>query len=273
MTVIETPAPAALGAPVSRLCTAASLRSHCHLRWRDALGLPPNVHRKLWEYTWIAAAAEEAGMLAPGRRGLGFGIGREPLAAGFAARGVAVLATDAPSAISIRQGWHATGQFAQERLAAFHPGLIDREAFDRLVTFRAVDMTSVPRDLRGFDFCWSSCALEHLGSLRAGLDFIEASLRTLRPGGLALHTTEFNLDDGGTTLETTGLSLYRRRELLPFLQKLADRGHDVWPVSLDPGDEPEDRYVDAPPFSPVHLKVLIEGFRCTSIGLGIRRRA
>ena len=40
--------------------------------------------------------------------------------------------------------------------------------FDQLVTFRPVDMTAIPDDLAGFDFCWSSCALEHLGSLAAG---------------------------------------------------------------------------------------------------------
>jgi len=31
----------------------------------------------------------------------------------------------------------------------------------------------LPADLTGFDFCWSICALEHLGTIAQGLDFIK----------------------------------------------------------------------------------------------------
>ena len=57
--------------------------------------------------------------------------------------------------------------------------------------FRAVDMNDIPPDLRGFDFTWSSCALEHLGTLRAGADFVVEQMTCLRPGGVAVHTTEY----------------------------------------------------------------------------------
>ena len=67
------------------------------------------------------------------------------------------------------------------------------DEFRRLVDFRYCDMNNISSDLHEFDFCWSCCALEHLGSLSAGLRFIERSLDTLRPGGWAVHTTEFNL--------------------------------------------------------------------------------
>ena len=55
-------------------------------------------------------------------------------------------------------------------------------------------MNHLPDDLRGFDFTWSSCALEHLGTLAAGADFVVAQMDCLRPGGVAVHTTEFLVD-------------------------------------------------------------------------------
>ena len=54
-------------------------------------------------------------------------------------------------------------------------------------------MNAVPDDLGRFDLVWSSCALEHLGTPQAGLDFIMRTLDLLEPGGLAVHTTELEL--------------------------------------------------------------------------------
>ncbi len=54
------------------------------------------LHRKMWEWLFIAEALRERGMLAAGRRGLGFGVGQDPLVALFAAEGCDVVATDQP---------------------------------------------------------------------------------------------------------------------------------------------------------------------------------
>jgi hypothetical protein len=47
-------------------------------------GKPVPSHRKLWEWCYIAQVLWERGLLQPGRPGLGFGVGHEPLAALFA---------------------------------------------------------------------------------------------------------------------------------------------------------------------------------------------
>ena len=65
--------------------------------------------------------------------------------------------------------------------------LCDAEQFNRLVSFREIDMNAIPSDLRVFDFCWSLCAFEHLGSIRQGLAFVIISVALLRPGGVAVH--------------------------------------------------------------------------------------
>jgi hypothetical protein len=81
----------------SQMCAHASLTSPALRVWSERLrpvwdpaGDDPKplvMHRKMWEWLFIAEALHEREMLEPGRRGLGFGVGREPLVALFAARG------------------------------------------------------------------------------------------------------------------------------------------------------------------------------------------
>lgn len=132
-------------------------------------------------------------------------------------------------------------------------------------------MNAIPEALRGFDFCWSACALEHLGSLEAGARFVESSLRTLAPGGVAVHTTEFNLSSNDDTVDAGHTVIYRRRDLEALAERLRARGHHVEPLDFDPGSGVLDRYVDVPPFlAEPHLRLRLERFDCTSIGLIVR---
>jgi hypothetical protein len=83
------------------------------------------------------------------------------------------------------KGWMNTDQHATTIDMLFMPHLIDRLTFDRNVALRYVDMKAIPSDLKDYDFCWSVCALEHLGSIAEGLAFVRNSPATLRPGGVA----------------------------------------------------------------------------------------
>lgn len=212
-----------------------------------------------------------ADAIRPGARALGFGVGTEPLPAMLAANGVEVVATDAPAELSHAQGWQSTNQHAADLMQLHRPALLDEEAFRARVSFRPVDMNAIPGDLRGFDACWSSCCFEHLGGIAQGLDFVENSLETLRPGGVAVHTTEFNLRSNEGTLETPGLCFFRRRDIEGLLDRLAARGHRVWPLNLHPGDAPLDAHIDLPPYSLPHLKLENMGEISTSIGLVVQR--
>ena len=86
-------------------------------RWCDAVGYPQHyANRKLWEFAYISQCLEALELLEPGRRGLGFGVGREPLVAAFANRGVEVTATDlAPTAREAR-GWVRSGQHVDSEI-------------------------------------------------------------------------------------------------------------------------------------------------------------
>lgn len=252
----------------SPVCRQADFETPWFAWWTASLGEGLRYHRKLWEFVFIAQALHERGLLRMGARGLGFGVGQEPLPAYFASRGCRIVATDLDAEAAADTGWIETAQHAAGVEPLQRPHLCPPEVLIDRVAFRSADMTAIPADLTGFDFCWSACALEHLGSIAAGLDFIEASLETLRPGGVAVHTTEFNLVSDEDTVDHQGTVLFRARDLRALAERLTARGHHVAPLDLAPGDAPLDRYLDLPPYNPEpHLKLALEGFETTSVGL------
>jgi len=256
----------------SRPCRQADFETRWLPYWADRLGERLRYHRKLWEFVFIAQALHERRLLRAGSRGLGFGVGREPLVAYFAARGCRITATDMAPEQAADAGWTTTDQHAEGKAALARPDLCEPDVFETSVDFRVVDMNVVPDDLTGHDFCWSACALEHLGSLEAGMAFIERSMDTLTPGGFAVHTTELNLTSDVYSLETGGTVLYRRRDLIALAERLTAAGHTVAPLDFDAGGGPIDTFVDVPPYGPEpHLRLALGGFATTSFGLIIQK--
>jgi SAM-dependent methyltransferase len=263
-----------LAAPTSQLCTAAQFREPEYRAWCEAIGEAPMLNRKIWEWVYVLQVLDRHGMLAPGRRGLGFGCGREPLAAAMAARGCEIVATDLDAAAEATKDWTGSNQHAAQLADLNERGLCDPESFRRRVSFRAADMNAIPADLADFDFVWSSCALEHLGSLAHGHRFVVNAMRCLKPGGVAVHTTEFNLSSNFSTVEGHNLVLYRRADVEHLVRTLERDGHAVAPLNLNPGREPLDRYVDLPSKRPEpYLRLKLDRFVFTSLGLVVRRAA
>lgn len=184
-----------------------------YVTWCETLRQPPLKHRKLWEWCYILQVLDKADMFRAGRRGLGFGVGHEPIAAYAAAQGCDIVATDLSSREARAGDWRDTGQHADRLGDLNDEGLCPTDVFERGVSFRPVDMRAIPTDPRQFDFSWSSCAMEHLGSLEGGLEFFENQVACLRPGGVGVHTTEFNVTPAGPTLETGPTVLYQRQHL------------------------------------------------------------
>jgi hypothetical protein len=196
---------------------------------------------------------------------------------------VEIAATDAAPEQAQSSAWIDTNQHSTHVDSLFMPHLVDRMTFDRNVALRYVDMNAIPADLQGYDFCWSICALEHLGSIANGLAFIRNSLNTLRPGGLAIHTTEFNFLDDEKTIDNWPTVLFQRRHFLELAKQLTTDGHLVAPMDFGIGNKPLDKFIDVPPFahdfpaairdewgpSAPHLKISIDGFASTCFGLTI----
>lgn len=254
----------------SSLCHQAHFGFDQYRFWTKALKWRPVFYRKQWEFVYIAQVLFERGMLARGRRGIVFGAGKEPLPALFASFGAEILATDQPTEAAAASGWTKTDQFAYDLSALNQRGICTESMFRELVSFRSVNMTDIPTSLDcQFDFCWSACALEHLGSLQNGLDFIEDSMRVLNPGGVAVHATEFNLSSNDDTVESNDLSIYRRRDIEAFLEHMTNRGFIVSPIDWKLGEGFAETVVDLPPFGrgEPHIRLKSNGYDTTSIGL------
>ncbi|MET0370620.1 MAG: hypothetical protein ABW039_04495 [Sphingobium sp.] len=256
-------------------CTAADFQHPRYFQLCRYMHGRPQWHRKQWEWVFILHHLLEAGALRDGARAIGFGVGREPLPAVFAMAGVDVLATDAPDAIGMAGGWASAAQHSATLEDLRFPWIPD-DLFERRVAFSTADMTAIDPALSGYDFTWSACCIEHLGSLRAGLDFVRESVETcLRPGGVAVHTTEFNLSSDESTIEEGGPTvIYRRSDLLAFAEEMRGRGHEVAPFSVGPNAHGLDFHVDLPPYlSDAHLRLRLADYSCTSAGLVIRKAA
>ncbi len=240
------------------------------LRW---IGEKVLLHRKRWEFAFIAEHLNRAGVLVQGAKGIGFGVGTEPLPALFASKGCSILATDAPPGAA-DPGWEATNQWSTGIARLLRPKLISDELFRETVRFAFCDMASIPDDyINGFDFCWSACCFEHLGSLERGADFVVESIeKTLRPGGIACHTSELNVSSNVDTIESGVTVLYRLQDIEDLIARLESRGHEVLKLPFEPGLSYIDHLVDVPPYSSeVHLKMRVGAFVTTSFGLVVRR--
>ena len=244
-----------------------------HFRyWSGQLRENPRFHRKQWEFVYIAQALQERGLLAEGKRGLGFGVGTEPLVSLFARDGVQVVATDLYPDAATNRGWATTNQHATSLEVLNKRGICDPDIFAQRVELAYVDMNAISADLTDFDFNWSACCLEHLGSISNGLAFIENSLRTLKIGGWAVHTTEYNLSSNFDTLDHMDTVLFRKKDIVGFIERMRGVGHYVEPLLLHSGFS-ADNFVDLPPYrDEPHLRLRLNEYNSTSIGLILQRR-
>jgi 2-polyprenyl-3-methyl-5-hydroxy-6-metoxy-1,4-benzoquinol methylase len=270
----------------SSLSIQEDLESDWAAHWCSELKIPVVFHRKVWELVYVLQAMFENGHLKSGRRALGFGCGEEPIASYLASLGMRVTITDLEPAQAQLAGWSDTSQHAASLTQAYKPYLVPIKDYEELVDLQYVDMNDIPHGLRGYDICWSVCALEHLGSIEKGLTFIESSLETLRPGGLAVHTTEFNINPEGPTIDNWITVMFQQKHIKALAERLRAKGHYVAELDFNLGKGVMDRFVDVPPFhhdlpaeiqewigAQYHLKVGIDGFITTCIGITIRKAA
>jgi hypothetical protein len=122
-----------------------------------------------------------------------------------------------------------------------------------------------------------------LGSIDQGLRFIKESVKCLKPGGVAIHTTEFNFAYEDETLESPSCVLFRKKDFEKVAAELTTEGHDVEPLNFNVGDGPLDSFIDLPPYrdeespltagtgySPLHMKLTIGGYPSTCFGVIVR---
>lgn len=256
--------------PVSQACTQAQFRTPEFEFWCREIREPFRFSRKLWEYCYVLQALSTHGMIAPGRRGLGFAVGKEMTVAVLAARGVRVTATDLDPVASASE-WIESGQHASGLAELNDKWICPVDLFAQLVDFRTEDMNAISRDLEGYDFAWSLCAFEHLGSIEHGLNFVKNSLRCVRPGGLVVHTSELNCSSDDATEDLVTSVIFRKQDYLRLAEDLTREGHHL-EVNFNLGGGELDDYIDEVPWNDRrHLRLRLGRFVSTSFGLIIRK--
>jgi hypothetical protein len=234
--------------------------------WSAALDSAPRPHRKLWEFAAVLQAMFDRGLLTPGARALGAGVGDEPVASALAKLGLEVTATDLPDVLTA------------DRVR--RPNLLSQEAFEARVRLQPWNVLApaAPEAEGGYDIVWSCGLLSQFGDVDQALTAINHSLARLRPGGWAFHTLDFAFEAGAAD---SGDRLARQS-----IARLAQAGAGGLAPSFDLGDHPLDGYIDPPPFdasgpfaTPAlfsdrggapHLKALIGGRAVTSYLLILR---
>ncbi len=257
----------------SGLCTKHQLNSPAFRYWATQLHEEFRLHRKLWEFCFVMQSLHERGMLAEGRRGLGFAVGEEPLPALMAHLGCSVLASDLDISDERAGVWAETAQLASTLDGLNTRGLCEDTQFRERVSFRPIDMNRIPKDVTGFDFTWSSCSFEHCGSIGLGKRFLREQMKCLKPGGIAVHTTEYNLSSIDNTVDEGTTVIFRRQDIEAMIRDLQADGHEVEPLQLDLGTGEEDKHIDVFPYSDkTHLKLNLFGqYVSTSVALIIRK--
>ena len=150
---------------------------------------PAVFHRKQWEFAIIFLALRQQGFLAPDKVGLSMGSGRERLLYAIAPHVKRLVATDLyePAATWTTVRTEDPDQF----IKAEKPWAVDDS---KLLGLR-MDMRHLEFPDNTFDFCYSSCALEHIGEDDDFRQHLCEVHRVLKDGGLYVLTTEFTYGD------------------------------------------------------------------------------
>ena len=170
-----------------------------HPLWRECLDalafrapfgvIAPEVqHRKVWEWVHGVAGLARLGCIRPAARALGVAAGHEPVIYWLANRVAGVYATD------LYDGRFADNEATPDVLR--DPGQYAPYPYPReRVHFLPMSGTHACFADETFDFVFSFCSIEHFGSRQNSLRSLQEMARVLRPGGVAVVSTEVLLHD------------------------------------------------------------------------------
>ena len=173
--------------PLSKVCDAADwLDPEFERIIRAELEEEPRFHRKQWEFAQIFRTLQVRGYLNAASRGLSMGGGEERLLYAVARRSGHLTVTDLYGAGST---WDCAQTDDPDRsLRAAAPFAIEPSR----LTARRMDMRTLEFEDASFDFCYSSCAIEHIGGYDDFLRHLKEVRRVLKDDGIYVLTTEFH---------------------------------------------------------------------------------
>lgn len=273
----------------SNLCCEQYFFSSDYHFFCNNIKYEPIIHRKIWEYFIIAEKIKNYYKnKLKNKKGLGFAVGNEPLVPYFISKKTYITGTDICEKHKNYHIWKSTNQNIDIGFDKFtdpksNKYFLDKNQFDKFFKKEYVDMNKLPKNIgnNDFDFLWSSCALEHLGSIEKSFKFIISSLKYLKKGGIAVHTTEYNYDSDQNTLISEDCILFLRNHFKILGKKLKKYGHKLLTMNFFRENSEINDYVDVYPYYTVkdcklckkiaddnertHINLNISGYNSTSI--------
>ena len=148
------------------------------------------IYRKGWEWTHCLYGLRKLGMLLPGNKAVGVGVGRESVIYFLADHIAEVTATDlyGEEAWSTEGGREADLKLLNDS-KSHCPTTVD---FSK-IRFENQDGTKLTHNDNQFDFAWSLSSIEHFGGHDAARQAVQEMARVVRPGGIVAIATEMLL--------------------------------------------------------------------------------
>lgn len=149
----------------------------------------PRFHRKQWEFALIFLALRRLGLLNERSTGLSMGGGNERVLYSIARYVKKLFVTDL---YSDSTGWDcARTDDPNEFIKISKPFDVDDSKIEAL----RMDMRDLQFEDNTFDFCYSSCAIEHIGDYDDFVKHFNEVNRCLKDGGVYVLTTEFQFEN------------------------------------------------------------------------------
>ncbi|MCW9065560.1 MAG: class I SAM-dependent methyltransferase [Ignavibacteriaceae bacterium] len=179
---------------LSKICDAADwFNTEFHSIILNELKESPRFHRKQWEFAMIFLALRKLGCLNENMTGLSLGGGNERVLYSIAQHVKKLIVTDLYDEDTT---WDcAKTKDPDEYIKASKPFEVDLSKIKAL----AMDMRYLDFEDNTFDFCYSSCAIEHIGNFDDFVQHLDEVYRVLKEDGVYVFTTEFKI--GGETIE------------------------------------------------------------------------
>jgi SAM-dependent methyltransferase len=149
----------------------------------------PRFHRKQWESAMIFLALRQQGFLDTDKVGLAMGAGRELLLYVLVPHVKRLVATDLYDPGTV---WETAKTNDPDKFIKADKAF---EIDDSKLMGLHMDMRQLEFEDNSFDFCYSNCAIEHIGEDHDFRQHLREVHRVLKNGGLYVCTTEFSYGD------------------------------------------------------------------------------
>ncbi|MCP2520851.1 methyltransferase domain-containing protein [Candidatus Aminicenantes bacterium AC-708-M15] len=198
---------------MNKICQVADLENE---EWQNVLKeikckIDKNdFHRKIWEYVQIIYCLKKLKSLTPQSICLAIGAGREPILYYLTYKVKKVYGIDLYEGIFFGRedepdiptsvGKYAPFPYREDKLCLMRMDALNLEFPDNF-----------------FDFIFSASSIEHFGNKRKILRAVKEMYRVLKPGGVAVITTELKLNMLATA--SPGVKLFKLEELLKITRE------------------------------------------------------